>query len=64
MHTWSGCFSCLLSTGQHMFHQLLSILAFCSLVLAAFGLGRGILRGLDVGQKDRLEMIVGALRWG
>jgi hypothetical protein len=39
-----------------MLAQLLSILAFCTLALAAFGLGRPILRGLGVGQDDRLSV--------
>ena len=41
-----------------MLSPLLSILAFCTLPLAAFGLGRPILRGLDVGQNDRLSVAV------
>ncbi len=52
-----------------MFAQLQSILAFCTLVLAAFGLGRPILRGLGVGQEDRLSVGVwsiglGLIAWG
>ncbi len=47
-----------------MFQPLLSLLAFCSLALAAFGLGRPILRGLDVGQEDRLSVVVWSVALG
>ena len=47
-----------------MFAQLLSILAFCTLGLAAFGLGRPILRGLGVGQEDRLAVCVWSVGLG
>ena len=47
-----------------MLAQLLSILAFCALCLAAFGLGRPILRGLDVGQEDRLSVCVWSMALG
>ncbi len=38
-----------------MLYQLLSILAFCSIFTAAFGLGRPILRVLNIGEEDRLS---------
>jgi len=47
-----------------MLSPLLSILAFCTLALAAFGLGRPILRGLDVGQDDRLSVGVWSIVLG
>ena len=47
-----------------MFHQLLSVFAFCSLALAAFGLGRPMLRGLSVGEEDRLSVVVWSIALG
>jgi hypothetical protein len=52
-----------------MFAQLQSILAFCTMVLAVYGLGRPILRGLGVAQEDRLSVGVwsiglGLIAWG
>lgn len=52
-----------------MLQQLVSFLAFCCVSLAAFGLGRSILRGLGVGQDDRLSVAVwsialGLVAWG
>ena len=38
-----------------MFEQLVSLLSFLAIALAAYGLGRPILRGLNVGQEDRLS---------
>ncbi len=43
-----------------MLEQLLSILVFCCLILAALGIGRPILRGLGVEEEDRLARVV----WG
>jgi len=47
-----------------MLHQLYSILAFCCIALASFGLGRVILRGLAVGQEDRLSVVVWSMGLG
>lgn len=47
-----------------MLAQLSSLLAFGLLMLAAFGLGRPILRGLAVGQEDRLSIAVWSLALG
>jgi len=47
-----------------MLHQLLSLFAFCCLAMAAFGLGRPLLRGLRVGEDDRLSVIVWSLALG
>lgn len=47
-----------------MLAQLQSIFAFCTLGLAAFGLGRPILRGLGVGQEDRLSVGVWSVALG
>ncbi|OHB69789.1 MAG: hypothetical protein A2V70_00515 [Planctomycetes bacterium RBG_13_63_9] len=47
-----------------MFQQILSILAFCSLAMAAFGLGRAILQGLGVGWEDRLSTFVWSMALG
>jgi len=47
-----------------MLQQLLSILTFCTLPLAAFGLGRPIVRGLGVGREDRLSTAVWSIALG
>lgn len=47
-----------------MLAPLYSLLAFGLLMLAAFGLGRPILRGLAVGQDDRLSIAVWSLALG
>ena len=47
-----------------MLQQLLSLLAFCSLAMAAFGLGRPLLRGLGVGQEDRVSVAVWSVALG
>ena len=55
---------CPLPTIYDMLLQLLSILAFLGLIVAAFGLGRPILRGLGVGQGDRLSTAVWSIALG
>jgi len=47
-----------------MLYQLLSILAFFSMIVAAFVLGRPIVRGLGVGQEDRLSALVWSMALG
>jgi len=47
-----------------MFQQLISILAFSLVALAAFGVGRPVLRGLGVGQEDRLSAGVWSIALG
>ncbi len=47
-----------------MLHQLLSILTFCTLALAAFGLGRPIVRGLGADREDRLSIVVWSIALG
>lgn len=44
--------------------QLISVVAFCSLILAAFGLGRPMLRYLSIAQEDRLSVAVWSLALG
>ena len=44
--------------------QLISIVAFCSLALAAFGLGRPVLRYLAIAQEDRLSVAVWSIALG
>ncbi len=44
--------------------QLISIVAFCSLALAAFGLGRPLLRCLSIVKEDRLSIAVWSLALG
>ena len=39
-----------------MLQQLLSIIAFCSIALAAFGAGRPLVRGLGIEEGDRLSL--------
>ncbi|MHC4179241.1 MAG: hypothetical protein ACYSWU_17145, partial [Planctomycetota bacterium] len=51
-------------TAHPMLAQLQSTLVFCTRTLAAFGLGRPILRGLGVGQEDRLSVGVGGTGLG
>jgi len=47
-----------------MLLSLLSLLAFCCLAMASFGLGRPIVRGLGVGEEDRLSAAVWSLAIG
>ena len=47
-----------------MLQQLLSIIAFCSLALAAFGAGRPLVRGLDIEEGDRLSVAVWSIALG
>jgi hypothetical protein len=47
-----------------MIHQFFSVFAFCGLVTAVFGLGRPMLRGLKVGQDDRLSVLVWSMALG
>lgn len=47
-----------------MLEQLLSLLSVMALGLAAYGVGRPILRGLQVGEEDRLSVAVWSLAIG
>ena len=47
-----------------MLPSLLSLLAFCCLAMASFGLGRPIVRGLGVGAEDRLSAAVWSIAVG
>jgi len=47
-----------------MLPSLLSLLAFCCLAVASFGLGRPIVRGLGVGAEDRLSAAVWSIAIG
>ncbi len=47
-----------------MLQQLLSIIAFCSIALAAFGAGRPLVRGLGIEQRDRLSTAVWSIALG
>jgi len=52
------------NVSRTMIDQILSILAFVSLAMAAFGLGRPILRGLSVAEEDRLSLVVWSISLG
>ncbi|MBN2473482.1 MAG: phospholipid carrier-dependent glycosyltransferase [Pirellulales bacterium] len=47
-----------------MIQQLYSIFAFCTLAMAAFGLGRPLWRGLGLGEEDRLSAAVWSVALG
>ena len=47
-----------------MFEQFASIVSFAAMGLAAYGLGRPIIRGLGVGQEDRLAVSVWSIATG
>jgi hypothetical protein len=78
LRTWLGCYKgprpeastsvihyCLTTIRYSpVCDQLLSIFSFCGLALAAFGIGRPVLRGLGVGQDDRLSVAVWSVAVG
>jgi len=47
-----------------MLYQLLSLIAFCFLSLAAFGTGRPLVRGLGIEEDDRMSVVVWSIALG